>query len=401
MREFNYIVESGTVAGKSITPDPMAPVLEAAIADMRVKDVNVIYPLIRAINSNKLTRNNTLYTGEALIGRKNNINPRGYSSWVMPHPKPVITNHNLTGGMFEAPDTPMGRIMFASYKKHTHPTSIIPAGKGMPGFVEGDGAMYFVAPISDQQEIPKVLGGAYYTVSIGSMAGKIIESISGQDLVALKRQGKDWPAYNKGDKVIIDGKECLCYWEMHDLDGREVSFVNVPSDTHGFVVDPNIGTEGLRVLLGEKKVGSKEFSFFDALTLEKVMELSSEEHAAFAPDFDLVDSIKLQKYHFLGDFNKESYQPSFIIGSKVVTKSGDVGVITQIKEGKALLRKTLGDVMTLALLTEELNSLTIFKEEAFNNITEADSELNTPLLSVSKSPQEVINETISKVLKNG
>lgn len=282
MREFNYIVESGTVAGKSITPDPMAPVLEAAIADMRVKDVNVIYPLIRAINSNKLTRNNTLYTGEALIGRKNNINPRGYSSWVMPHPKPVITNHNLTGGMFEAPDTPMGRIMFASYKKHTHPTSIIPAGKGMPGFVEGDGAMYFVAPISDQQEIPKVLGGAYYTVSIGSMAGKIIESISGQDLVALKRQGKDWPAYNKGDKVIIDGKECLCYWEMHDLDGREVSFVNVPSDTHGFVVDPNIGTEGLRVLLGEKKVGSKEFSFFDALTLEKVMELSSEEHAAFA-----------------------------------------------------------------------------------------------------------------------
>ena len=289
--------------------DPGRPILESAVANMLVRDVQAVYPLIRALNSDKLTRNNTLYERKALIGNKNTVTPTGYSSWVLPHPKPIITEHNLQGGLFNSADKPLGRIMYATYKKH--PSSmLLPAGKGLPGFVEGSGAMYFVPCISDQEAIPKILGGAYHTVSVGSMAGKIIESITGADLVQLRRQGKELPPFQKGDWVEMNGEKKLSFWSLSDLSGLECSYVNCPSDTHAFNEDPNIGEDGIRLLVGEKKVGQKEYSFYDMLTLEKIMDLAEEEHAVFANGANFVDSNKIPEYYFLnkGNFNMESVQ---------------------------------------------------------------------------------------------
>jgi len=339
-----------------INTDPGRPILEASVADIKVKDLNAVYPLIRALNSEKLTRNNTYYPRETLIGKKNKLQPTGYASYVIPHPKPVITNHALQDGFFTQADKPMGRILYATYKAEKDSKKVIAAPKGMPGFLSGDGCMSFVACISDQEAVPKVLGGAYHTVSVGSRVGKIIESISGADLVALSRAGKELPPYNKGDFVEIDGQKRLCYWSMYDMMGLEVSYVNVPSDTEAFNEDPDIGVDGLKLLLGEKKVGSKEFAFYDALTLEKLFDLSEEEHSAFAPNLELIDSVKIPEYFFLNipdkSYATESYKTPEEEDTKVVTPiefaakqlvnfEGHAGQILKVNENDVLVRLVL------------------------------------------------------------
>lgn len=299
MRDFNpdIIIESAVLGLENpIRNDPNQPILEASIADLKVKDVRAVYPMIRAINSNKLTRNKTFYPAESLIGRKKPTDPTGYCSFVMPDAKPVIREHRLQGGMFSEPDTPMGRMVYAAFKRKTD--GLVPAENGLPGYHEGDGHLRLVPAVTDPEAVTRVLGGAYYTVSIGSRVEKIIESISGLDIATLRRQGKELPPFERGEWYEIDGKRMLSYWRMGEIRAQELSFVNVPSDNHAHVVDPDIGEDGIRLLLGEKKPGAKEFAFFDAVTLEKVMELSEEEHFAFAPSIPLVDSVQPREYYW-------------------------------------------------------------------------------------------------------
>jgi hypothetical protein len=269
------------------------PIQEAAIADFKVKDVQAVYPLINALNSEKITRNSTYYPRQELIGKKNKSNPTGYSSWVLPYAKPVIEEHRLSDGWNPA-SSPLGRVLMSSYKPH-EASKIIPAKGGMPGYEKGDGAMQFVCCISDQTAVPKVLGGAFHTVSIGANAEGLIESISGQDLIQLRRQGKELPPYSRGQRYNVGNKEQLSYWTYKGIRGAEVSYVNSPSDTDAYTQDSDIGIDNVRMLLGQKKIGENTFEFCDALTLENVLEMSSSEYYAIAPDAEFIESQKRPK----------------------------------------------------------------------------------------------------------
>ena len=323
--DLNIIRESVNI--KTVNPFEVEGVdvaSEATQADFKIKSLRAVYPSIRAINSEKLTRNFTVYGEATLKGKKNRRDPTGYSSYVWPHGKPVITEHNLQGDYFNKADSPLGRIIWSNYKKHSS-DMIIPSEGGYPGFVEGKGAMQFVCAISDQDAIEKVLGGAFQTVSISSTIEKVIESISGQDIRALYNQGKELPPYSKGKWYDIEGKgSVLSYWSMMgQMRGLEVSFVNMPSDTHAFVEDPDIGLEALQVLLGEKKMGQESFGFYDAKTHELIFELSADEASAFDPNIKLIDSVKLPEY-FLFDnpLSKEDVEevPDGAVSSESVEK---------------------------------------------------------------------------------
>jgi len=276
--------------------DPTKPINENKVADISVKDVKAIYPLIRAIHSERLTKNFTYYPKESLIGSDSKHTPTGYHSFVTPYGKPIILEHNLQGGFMGDASLPMGRMLVAGYKSRGKGEALTPhPKKGYPGTLEGEGYISCVAAISDPDAIPKVLGGAFHTVSIGCKVDKVFESITGIDIAKARREGKEFPPYNRGQ--VYDG--ALSYWRMGPVCNMETSFVNVPSDDLAGVKDPDIGISGLKLLLGEKKVGSKEFCFYDAKNGELVTKMS-ELWDMYEVDssFKMVDSFSLPREYW-------------------------------------------------------------------------------------------------------
>lgn len=292
-----YIKERATLGVANPVVQELSPeVTESLISDLKIKEVRAVYPLVKAINSGRLTRNFTFYPAESLIGKNKIESPTGYASFVKPYGKPVIREHNaqatmgLLGPTGEA-DIPMGRIVYAGFRKRNPKTEGMPTSPSkpyIPGSVEGDGSLYMVPAITDPEAITRVLGGAYQTVSIGSRVDNVWEAISTQNIAELRRKGEDLPPYERGQ--LYEGK--LSYWKMGEIKGIELSFVNIPSDEYAGVVDPDIGAEGIRLLVAEKKTGkASEYNFFDAKTSEKV-DLDEMDEFVYDESF-FVDSAKV------------------------------------------------------------------------------------------------------------
>lgn len=300
-----FFKENATLAvSNPILKDVSQPITEALISDIKVKEVRAIYPLVKAINSGRLTRNFTYYPAESLIGKGKADDPTGYASFVKPYGKPVLREHQAQKvmgmmGPIEDADIPMGRIVFAGFRRRQEKKDgpgTMPSKKFIPGTVEGDGTLLAVPAITDPEAIVKVLGGAYQTVSIGSRVDNVWESISGKNIAELRRKGEEMPSFERGQ--LYEGK--LSYWRMGEVRGVELSFVNVPSDEYAGVVDPDIGEEGIRLLVAEKKSGKRnEFNFFDAKTSERV-ELSKDEFLCDESFFE--DSVSVgNNIWFLND----------------------------------------------------------------------------------------------------
>jgi hypothetical protein len=291
-----YFRENATLSvSNPILEDMSKPVTEALLSDIKIKEVRAIYPLVKAINSGRLTRNYTYYPAESLIGKNKTEDPTGYSSFVKPFGKPVLREHQAQKvmgmvGPIEEADVPMGRIVFSGFRRRQEKKDgpgTSPLKKYVPGTVEGDGTLYAVPAITDPEAITRVLGGAYHTVSIGSRVDNVWEAISGKNIAEIRRKGEELPPYERGQ--LYEGR--LSYWRMGEIRGVELSFVNVPSDEYAGVVDPDIGAEGIRLLVAEKKSGkSNEYNFFDAKTSEKVT-LDMDEFI-FDESF-FVDSVKV------------------------------------------------------------------------------------------------------------
>lgn len=243
------------------------PFDEAAYSDIKLSSVKAIYPLIRAITTNKITRNFTYYPAESMtdIGTEKEA-PRGYLSFIYPYPRPVITEHRLSDSPKGKADEPIGRVIASFWKEHTSEKQ-----EGLrPGFVEGNGALYLVPAISDKEGIKKVTSGIYHTVSIGTRAFSAIESVTGTDIIN-PTENDTMPDWNPGSIVEDDkGNKKLSYIEVMSLEGREISFVNAPSDTHAQVKKTDLGKDGIRLLTG-MKTREGDIKFYDIATREEVM----------------------------------------------------------------------------------------------------------------------------------
>lgn len=300
-----FIVERATLLVENpIVEDFSKPITEAMVSDLKISGVRAIYPLIKAINSGRLTRNYTFYPAESLIGKNKTGNPTGYSSFVLPYGKPILTEHRSSDsqGLFGSTNAepPIGRIIasgFRKYKEGVDPPRNAPHKSYIPGYLEGDGSMYVVAGVTESDAITRILGRAFHTVSIGSNVENVKESISGQNIAELRRQGKELPPYERGQ--LYEGK--LSYWVMGDVTGRECSYVNIPSDEYAHTVNPDVGEEGIKLLLAEKKLGKKEFSFFDAKTQEKV---SVDLDYAAVDESYMIDSCQVNSYWFVSGESK-------------------------------------------------------------------------------------------------
>ena len=258
--KFNEFVELGLENPLSNLNKPFN---ELAYADLKLESAKAIYPLIRAISTAKLTRNYTYYPMESMteIGTEKE-SPKGYLSFLYPYARPVITEHRLQDNSKAGikGDEPIGRVVAAYWKGHTSEK----ATGGRPGFVEGDGALYLVPAITSPTGIEKVTTGIYQTVSIGTKVSSAIESITGTD-IAKPKEGDEMPNWPVGS--VIENKEGepqLSFLKLSGIEGREISFVNAPSDTHAQIQKRDIGKNGIRLLTGHRtKEGVKFYDISD------------------------------------------------------------------------------------------------------------------------------------------
>lgn len=296
-RPFYKLRETATLPVKNpLRVDPNQPLAEATGGQIRVGNVRAIFPMIQAINSDCMTRNYTYYTAKGMLGEASETAPHGYPSFVLPNGKPILSEHR-SSDMFVPADVPMGRVIYSGYKKRGRNETFTPRGEGMPGTLEGTGYMVLIPAITQEEAIQRILSDVYHTVSIGTTAESIIESISGKDLLQVYRDGNasydDFPPYHRGLWYEDEnGVNRLSFWSINKFFGDECSYVNCPADINAKNLIKDIGEEGIRLLLAEKVVGTKEFKFWDAVTSEYV----EVDEGMFDKSYSLVDSYKPQTY---------------------------------------------------------------------------------------------------------
>ena len=141
------------------------------------------------------TRNFTWYTEEALKNSQ--------KSWSIPYQRPLILHHNEKDGKI------IGRVLNASYTtSHTRSNT---------------GALLFTCNVSDKDGKEGVKDGRLKTASIGVIAKKVTCSICGND-ITLNGECE----HERGE--IYNNERC--YWKVHDMEAKELSYVIVPSDVY-------------------------------------------------------------------------------------------------------------------------------------------------------------------------
>ena len=141
------------------------------------------------------TRNFTRYMPKCL---KNSV-----ESWTNPYNRPLIKHHNEKNGKI------IGRVLNAEYI--TRQT------------FSGTPALLFTVNVPGEEAKNEIKNGTESTVSIGVIAHDVRCSICGQQLA-----GGETCEHERG--ITYNGE--TCYWDIHSMEAKELSYVIVPSDVY-------------------------------------------------------------------------------------------------------------------------------------------------------------------------
>lgn len=334
---------------------------ESTVGDIPLPSLKSVFPMLRVLTAEKLTKNCTYYPEKSLSAGFERNQATGFASLVQPYPKPIIREHRLSDkihpklGKVQEADKPMGRVVWGEFTKSPLESLQRPTESIQPGYVHGTGYIRAVAMISTQEGIEGVLGKAYHTVSLGSVTSSVTESISGKDLV--NTDVEDMPKYNRGD--VVEGK--LSYWRMGPIRARELSFVNEPSDDDAGVINgrENIGEEELQLLVGHKRVGADEFYLFDPVTNKEFCSMEG----LWAQGFQLVDSIVVAENATLVTEATSSPSIQHETGASIMEK------ITHLEALKTL-HESLKDSLTQGSMVVEYIDMFLGREKLLDAIDE-------------------------------
>lgn len=153
------------------------------------------------------TRNFTRYSPDSL--------KKSVPSWTAPYMKPVIMHHNEYDGKT------IGRIKSAEYVTK--------------GTRSGTPALRFTLSIGDWEGQSQIRDGRLLTTSVGITATDVRCSICNQNIAEERCE------HDRG--AIYDGE--TCYWDVHEFEGKELSYVITPSDPYAAnvqIIEPGKST---------------------------------------------------------------------------------------------------------------------------------------------------------------
>jgi hypothetical protein len=150
------------------------------------------------------TRNFTWYMESALDS--------SIPSWTKPYQKPLIMHHNEQNGKI------IGRVCHAEKKtKNTR---------------SGTPALLFTCNVPDKEGIEQIKDGRLKTVSVGVTAHDVRCSICGRQ-IELDENGNTACGHDRGAEYKnSNGEYKTCYWEVYEMEAKELSYVIVPSDIY-------------------------------------------------------------------------------------------------------------------------------------------------------------------------
>ena len=276
-------------------------------AGSSVIDPNSIMVEIEGIHAAPFaTRNYTRYTSNCL--------KKSVASWTNPYRRPLIKHHNEEDGEI------IGRICEAKYiTKNTR--SETPA-------------LLFTVNIPGEQAKADVKSGLLETTSIGVIAHSVKCSICGQELA-----NGETCEHERG--AIYNGE--TCYWDIHEMEAKELSYVIVPSDMYAKNIDIYPATAS----------NSKVKAFAESLNQD--LNLTKGDITDMPEDL----KVKLQESE-----------------AKVTALTQEVTELkeaaTQTSEKIAELEKTNSDLTTVKeSLEQELEGLKTEKDDLTQKMTEA------------------------------
>jgi hypothetical protein len=153
------------------------------------------------------TRNYTRYVAKCL---KNSI-----PSWTNPYRRPLLKHHNEENG------EPIGRIIDAEYVSRD-------TRSGTP-------AIKFTVNVPDKEAIEGIKNGLLSTVSVGIIAHDVRCSICGKPITDAEEGCEEGHA--RGVTYDTDHGKQVCYWDIYDMEAKELSFVDVPADMYAKSID--------------------------------------------------------------------------------------------------------------------------------------------------------------------
>ena len=142
------------------------------------------------------TRNFTRYMKQGMIN--------SVPTWTKPYLKPLIMHHNEENGKT------IGRIYHVEYTEK--------------GPISGIGSLNFTTNIPDKEGKEQVEDGRLMTVSVGIVGRDVRCSICGHNIA------KEGPCEEHLKGQSYDGE--VCYWDIYEFEGKELSYVIVPSDMY-------------------------------------------------------------------------------------------------------------------------------------------------------------------------
>lgn len=187
------------------------------------------------------TRNFTWYTEDALKG--------SVPTWTKPYLRPLIMHHNEKDGKI------IGRVRHAEYTDVNTRSDT--------------GALVFTTNIPDKEGKEQLLDGRLNTTSIGVIVHSATCTICGHNIA---QEGEC--EHDRG--LLYDGK--ICYWMIHEMEAKELSYVIVPSDVYAHnlrIYKPAKKTmqemlkEGVLNLAEAKNINQKEETIIDEVVKDE------------------------------------------------------------------------------------------------------------------------------------
>jgi hypothetical protein len=310
------------------------------------------------------TRNFTRYMKSALQSSE--------KSWTHPYEKPLIMHHNEKDGRI------IGRVKGVRYtEKNTR---------------SGTGALVFTTNVPDKDGMEQVEDGRLQTVSIGIIGHDVRCSSCGHNIA---EQG---PCEHERGQ-IYDGE--VCYWDIYEMEGKELSYVIVPSDIYA---------KNIRIYKPTRQTHISE-----NLNLQEgvlTLNLTEAEITKMQEDFRALkessDTFEATKSALETELQEAKDAATKATSDLETLQKTEPEAVTALKSEKATLETTLGDVKAqedLATATASLSQEKSLRESLETQSIEQNSTTkqvlveNYTLLRKLSGKSNVATETIQERTK--
>lgn len=290
------------------------------------------------------TRNFTRYMPKCLKA--------SIESWTKPYNRPLIKHHNATNG------ETIGRIIDVQYK--TNKT------------LSGTPALLFTVNVPDEKVKTEIKNGLLSTTSIGIIGNDVRCSICGQHV----ENGEEC-VHERGEIYTLpNGEKAICYWDIYEMEAKELSYVIVPSDIYAKTINIYPATS------------SKNKS--------KQIKESVEDNLIFTQKGDeQMDNKVADLEKQLKEANESIKQLKESVSSLEKEKEETAKTITSLTEEKEVLEKQIKE------LEEAKENEMQLKEGAENALAETKSELRNTIIENLQylrmvSGKEALNEEVLK-----